>query len=236
MELRGSRAYDAAVSTDALIEAFAQFVTTTPRSTLLIAALAALVAGWLGSMMIRNRVPLGGVVRGLSTLALVGVLTTVVLQFMRLDPRFDLALANIGLPEQVVQGSETRVSLAADGHYWLRASVNGAEARFMVDTGATLTTISTETAQRAGVDARKGQPTVTLGTANGTIEAPVGVIEELRFGNIAAHGLDTVIAPNLGDVNVIGMNLLNRLAEWRVQQGVLVLVPNNSQPAARAGS
>jgi len=28
---------------------------------------------------------------------------------------------------------------------------------------------------------------------------------------------------------VVGMNLLSRLAQWRVEQGTLVLVPNNPQ-------
>lgn len=235
MELPSASAYMGKVTTDALIDAFAHFVATTPRSTLLIAALFALVVGWVGSLMIRNKVPLGWLVRGSSTVAMVGILSVVVLQFARFDPRFDVAMADMGLAEQVVEGRETRVPLSADGHYWLRASVNGTEARFMIDTGATLTTISTETAAQAGVEPRAGHPPITLSTANGTIEAPIGVIEELRFGNVAARGLDTVIAPNLGDMNVIGMNLLSRLAEWKVQKGVLVLVPNNPQPEVTFG-
>ena len=169
MELPRAKPYMHGVNTDALIEAFATSVDTTPRSTLLIAALVALVVGWAGSLMIRNRVPLGGLVRGMSTLALVGILSTVVLQFARFDPRFDLAMAGMGLPEQVVEGRETRVPLSADGHYWLRASVNGTEARFMVDTGATLTTISTATAAGAGVKPRSGHPPIQLSTANRTI-------------------------------------------------------------------
>ena len=51
-----------------------------------------------------------------------------------------------------------------------------------------------------------------------------------RFGNVVARGLDTVIVPNLGETNVIGMNLLSRLASWRVEGDTLVLVPNNPQP------
>ena len=69
-----------------------------------------------------------------------------------------------------------------------------------------------------------------LSTANGSVSAPIARIEELRFGNVAARGLDTVIVPNIGEMNVIGMNLLSRLASWRVERGELVLVPNNPQP------
>lgn len=236
MEMPSGKVYMGAVNTDALVDAFAHFVATTPRSTLLIAALFALVVGWVGGLMIRSKVPLGWLVRGSSTMAMIGILSVVVLQFAQFDSRFAVAMAEMGLPEQVVEGRETRVPLSADGHYWLRVSVNGTEARFMIDTGATLTTISTETAAKAGVEARAGHPAITLSTANGTIEAPLGVIEELRFGNITARGLDTVIAPNMGDMNVIGMNLLSRFAEWKVQKGVLVLVPNNPQPALEFGT
>ena len=49
---------------------------------------------------------------------------------------------------------------------------------------------------------------------------------------MAARGLDAVIAPNLGNTNVIGMNLLSRLAGWRVENGELILVPNHPQPEA----
>ena len=60
---------------------------------------------------------------------------------------------------------------------------------------------------------------------------PMTTLDELRFGNVAARGLDAVIAPNIGPTNVIGMNLLSKLKGWGVHDGVLVLEPNNPQPA-----
>ena len=121
--------------------------------------------------------------------------------------------------------------LAPDGHYWLRAQINGVEANFLVDTGATLTAVNSDLAERAGLKARRGGIPIQLETANGPAMAQLSSIEELRFGNVAARGIDAVIAPNLGGTNVIGMNLLSRLKGWRVEQGTLVLVPNNPQPA-----
>ena len=59
--------------------------------------------------------------------------------------------------------------------------------------------------------------------------AEIATIDEMRFGNVAARGLDTVIAPNLGETSVIGMNLLSRLKSWRVEDNTLILVPNNPQ-------
>jgi aspartyl protease family protein len=37
------------------------------------------------------------------------------------------------------------------------------------------------------------------------------------------------VAPGLGDANVIGMNLLSRLASWRVEDNTLILVPHHPQ-------
>lgn len=234
MEKPSAAPYIGGVEPDALLKSLFDtslaLIAAVPKSGLLMLALGAMLLGWIGAVMIRRRVPLGGLVRGGSTLVLVGVLVVTVLQVARQDPRFDVAMSRVGLPEQVVEGGETRVPLAPDGHYWLRAQVNGTEANFMVDTGATLTAISSTTAREAGVDPVAGHPPIVLSTANGSVSAPIARIAELRFGNVAARGLDTVIAPNIGEMNVIGMNLLSRLASWRVENGELVLVPNNPQP------
>ena len=200
-----------------------------PRSGLLLAAVGAMVLGVIGSMTIRRVPALGKLLRLTSTLGLMGILVLVVLQLSRMDPRFEMAIPELGLPEQVVEGGETRVALAQDGHFWLRAQVNGVPVAFMVDTGATLTAVSSQVAERVGLEPRAGGIPIQLSTANGTISAESATIDEMRFGNVAARGLDTVIAPNLGETSVIGMNLLSRLKSWRVEDNTLILVPNNPQ-------
>ena len=202
-----------------------------PRSGLLLAAVAAMVLGVLGSLTIRRVPALGRLLRVGSTLCLMGILVLVVLQLSRMDPRFEMAIPEIGLPEQVVEGGETRIQRSPDGHYWLRADINGHPASFLVDTGATLTAISTETAEAAGIEPREGGLPVRMQTANGSVAADLATIEELRFGNVAARGLDAIIAPGLGPTNVIGMNLLSRLASVRLEGETMIMVPNNPQPA-----
>ncbi len=200
-----------------------------PRSELLIAVLVVVIIGWIGAVLARRGMRFGRFVRGASTFVLVGILVVVVLQLSRLDPRLEVAVPQIGLPEQVVEGGETRIPLARDGHFWLRAELNGAPANFLVDTGATLTAVSSGLAERAGLEPRRGGLPVTVGTANGPVAAELATAEELRFGNVSARGLDVVIAPTLGDTNVVGMNLLSRLASWRVEGDTMILVPANPQ-------
>lgn len=218
------------MSIEAIWNYLAATLAAVPRSGLLMLVVAALGVSWIGSLMVRRELPLGNLIRRGSTIVLAGVLVLVVLQLSRFDSRLEVAVPQIGLPEQIVEGGETRIALAPDGHFWLRAQVNGQPASFLVDTGATLTAVSQNLADAAQLEPRRGGLPVTINTANGPVSAQLSTIGELRFGNVAARGLDVVIAPTLGDTNVVGMNLLSRLASWRVEGNTLILVPNNPQP------
>ena len=196
-----------------------------PQSGLMIGTALAVLTGIAGSLLIRAFPALGRLLRADSTLILAAILVLIVVQLSRFDSRFGLALPEAGLPRQGVSGDETRIPMARDGHFWIDAQVNGTPVRFMVDTGATLTAVSQSTAKAAGLEPRSGGLLVRLTTANGTVFAELTSIGEIRFGNVRAEGLDAVIAPNLGPMNVIGMNFLSRLQGWRVEGRTLILVP-----------
>ncbi len=236
MELSVAMLYIRAMSLEPALNAIVDVIRAIPRSELLIAAIAAMVAGWLGAAMVRRQVPMGGLVRAGSTIALFSIMLVVVLQLSRFDSRLDVAVPQLGLPQQVVEGGETRVPLAADGHFWLRAEVNGRPANFLVDTGATLTAVSQELADSVGLEPRRGGIPVRIETANGSIAAQLTTIEEMSFGNVRAAGIDAVIVPNLGPTNVIGMNVLSRLGSWRVEGQELILVPKPADRTADLSS
>ena len=50
------------------------------------------------------------------------------------------------------RGQETRIPMAIDGHFWVHAKLNGHDVKFLVDSGATMTTIDRETAERCRRD------------------------------------------------------------------------------------
>jgi len=191
-------------------------------------AVAAILATTSGGMLRRATPRLSRFLQGLGNFGLVVALLLTIVQVARFTTGNDLALPQLGMPAQRVEGRETRIPLSRDGHFWLQAEVNGSPRRFLIDTGATLTAISEGTAIEANVPQSPMRRTLRMRTANGTVDAELATIAELRFGNIVARDLDAVVAPGLGDTNVIGMNLLSRLASWRVEGNTLILVPGNA--------
>lgn len=203
-----------------------EFLTQQP---LLALAIASIFVATLGGMLRRASPFVGGLVRGVGNLGLIAALLLTIAQVTRFTTSNDFALPQLGMPDQSVEGGETRVPMDRDGHFWIKATVNGTERRFLVDTGATLTAVSTSTAELARLHEKPMPQAIMMRTANGTVQAQLTTIDELRFGSVVARGLDAVIAPGLGEANVIGMNLLSRLASWRVEGRTLILVPHHPQ-------
>jgi aspartyl protease family protein len=122
-----------------------------------------------------------------------------------------------------LHGGEVRVPLSSDGHYWVEADINGVPQRFLIDTGATYTTISAHVAQEAMVSGEDIPRKVNLHTANGDTSAEVTNIHHLQVGHISANDMQAVIAPDMGSTNVLGMNFLSSLESWRMEHKDLVL-------------
>jgi aspartyl protease family protein len=127
----------------------------------------------------------------------------------------------VGTPVQ--QGRETRIPMAIDGHFWVDAKVNGKDVKFLVDSGATMTTIDRETAAAAGVPLSERRDQFVR-TGNGIIRVSSSRADEIQVGDIVRRDVGVQIADN-DDLNVLGMNYLSSLSRWGVEGRWLVLVP-----------
>lgn len=116
-------------------------------------------------------------------------------------------------------GEELLIPIGEDGHFWVEANINGRDVRLLVDSGASFTTIGSETARAAGITPGIRVP---VNTANGTIDMVRGRAERFSLGPIRRDGL--TIHVSRGSVNVLGMNFLSSLRSWRVEGNYLVLV------------
>lgn len=121
-------------------------------------------------------------------------------------------------------GDKVSIAQSPDGHYWVSGTINGHAVRFLVDSGATVTALSGQTARDAGLNIESG-PGVTMRTANGTTTAYRARVGSLAVGPVSLGDFPVVVSDSFGDMNVLGMNFLSRLRSWRVESGVMVLEP-----------
>jgi clan AA aspartic protease (TIGR02281 family) len=97
---------------------------------------------------------------------------------------------------------------------------------FILDTGATFTSVSRLVSDRLGVSS--GGSSVRLATANGAIQVPLVVLDEVEVGGAIARHVASVVhdLPNV-PTNVVGLLGLSFLDRFRVNLnlagGVLVL-------------
>jgi aspartyl protease family protein len=122
--------------------------------------------------------------------------------------------------------SAQRAMLQADtgGHFISTVVVNGVSMRFMVDTGATLVTMSGAAARRAGIDYLAGQKSV-LQTANGTTTAYRVKLDTVRLGDITVNNVDGAVVEGnvMGELGLLGMSFLNRMEMKRDGQTMTLI-------------
>src|SRR5688572_10751690 len=119
-------------------------------------------------------------------------------------------------------GDELRIRKSDDGHFWVNGKVNGDSVSFLVDSGATVTTLSSGAARSAGVELSSRFRT-PVETANGTIMVARGRAR-IQIGPIERDDLAVHISDR-DDISLLGMNFLSSLSAWRVEGDWLILKP-----------
>jgi aspartyl protease family protein len=181
------------------------------------------------ALVLIQRIPfIGRIVRFAFSVGLLAVCLFLLFQQAPYEPSLARIAAKLGLNDQQVSGDEVRIRMSPDGHFWARATLNGVERRMLVDSGATITAISEETARAAKVSSGTSLVPIVLQTANGLAQARTGSVERLELGSITAKELKVAISPALGNMDVLGMNFLSDLASWRVEGRTLILVPQGA--------
>jgi len=121
----------------------------------------------------------------------------------------------------VMVGEEVRIPMALDGHFWVEGSINGTPIKFLVDSGASVTTIGRNTALDAGIGVSKTRSQMVR-TGNGMVRVATGRAASLAIGPIERSDVGLHIAQN-DDLNVLGMNYLSTLERWSVEGRWLIL-------------
>jgi aspartyl protease family protein len=181
----------------------------------------------VGSALIARRLPVRQYAKMILAWLAIFALAFAVLSFR---PEMEMAWTRVkgeltGAPRQTVIGGELRLVRKDDGHFWLRASLNGHDTDLMVDSGATTTAINGDTANAAEIELNPENRSVELDTANGMVRARTGTVANVKIGGVKMKALDVVVSDAFGDTNVVGMNFLNEFSSWKVVGDVMTLKP-----------
>jgi aspartyl protease family protein len=129
-------------------------------------------------------------------------------------------------PASAASAIGSRVVIPADsqGHFLVSGTINGAASvRFLVDTGATMVSISADDARRAGVNYLSGQRGYTQ-TANGVAPVYRVKLDTLKVGDITLYNVDAAIhASGQLPIGLLGMSFLNRM-EMKRDAAALTLI------------
>ncbi len=115
------------------------------------------------------------------------------------------------------------ITLQADsrGHFMAQGMINGLALPMMVDTGASMVSMSAQEARRLGIDYRNGQRTFS-NTANGVIPVYLVRLDNVRIGDITLNGVDALVQEQGLPFALLGMSFLNRTVMQRDGQQMVL--------------
>ncbi len=118
------------------------------------------------------------------------------------------------MPLSIISGpkkNRLEISYTSRGSSMIvHGKVNGVPIRFVVDTGASLVSIPSSIAKRAGVDTSDNRR-VKLHTANGITSAPLVKLDQVIADNIAITGVMAVVQDlSTPDLGLLGMSFFGQ--------------------------
>ena len=128
-------------------------------------------------------------------------------------------------PPQRESSGYREALLEADqrGQYSGEALINGLPVHMLVDTGASDVFVSASTAHRLGLTPSGGRKRA-IQTANGQSTATPAVLRRVSLGGLYMNDVEAlVLAPEAGEINLLGESFLKRLVSVEQRSGTLIL-------------
>lgn len=121
-------------------------------------------------------------------------------------------------------GGSVELRAGSDGHFQTTAYVNGRPVNVLVDTGATLVSLSFEDAERAGIFLSESDFTHRALTANGYTKVAPVTINRIEIQDIVVRNIRGSVHQAGGlQQSLLGMSFLQRLGRAEIRKGSLIL-------------
>lgn len=128
----------------------------------------------------------------------------------------------------VSQGDAIAIRRSADGHFRVRASVNGAPVPFVIDSGASGIALTRTAAAAAGINLASLDFSGVAMTASGMTRTASARLDSFSVGPISLGAMSAVVLPIDGGDSLLGMSFLNALKSWRVEGDQMLLIPHSA--------
>lgn len=114
---------------------------------------------------------------------------------------------------------EAVFQISPDGHFYIRALVNGKNVRFLADTGASDIVITPKTAARLGFTPEKLRFDRIYRTANGIGRGASVQLQSLQIGGLYMENISASVNEADMEDSLLGMRFFNRLKGYSVKDG-----------------
>jgi iron donor protein CyaY len=129
------------------------------------------------------------------------------------------ASPEVDLPPPTFSGDGSmEVKRQPNGHFYLPGTVENVPVTFMVDTGASVTSISRDIARQAGI---RNCKEVQFQTANGTATGCIALVPRMTLGNFELQNITVAVMPNM-ETNLLGANVLRNFQVSQSDSSMLI--------------
>ena len=121
-------------------------------------------------------------------------------------------------------GPGVTIIRGVDGHFRSDVAVNGRRIAMLIDSGASLVTLTERDAQAAGINPAPTSFTGRARTAGGEVPFARITIDRLTLGGIERRNVDAaVMRGNALPQSLLGQSFLGQVAEVRIADGAMQL-------------
>lgn len=126
-------------------------------------------------------------------------------------------------PSSPKSSGEVRLGRAGDSHFYADASIDGANVRMMVDSGASIVALTRRDAEAIGIDVDRLPIGGTARTAGGDVPMRTVMLDSVDIDGIEVRGVQAAVIDADMGVSLLGQSYLSRLDAVNVEGDTMTL-------------
>ena len=107
--------------------------------------------------------------------------------------------------------------------FYVTAQINGNSVPFVIDTGATVVSLTPSAARTAGINLASLHYNIPVSTANGHTFCAEVTLRQMKLGHVVEYEVPALVMKEEAFASLLGMSFLRRLKSWSINRGVLTI-------------